>query len=151
MNVARLLVYNGVRTRRRIHDVEVRVTRELGELLGVGAIGVKIRRMVAVRQEIYRVADPHRLAVIAAGPGKFFYRIVGQCHDADRMRSAAAIVPPFAGLPPSRREGLGDFVVCQTTAVVWHTTKSPKPSRRDGGRPANGGTIAAAERIRSAS
>src|SRR5258708_39384115 len=63
------------------------------------------------------ITDPHRLAIVAAGPGQFLDGVIREVHNSDRMRATAAIVPPLAGLPPCGCERLRDLVVCQTTAI----------------------------------
>src|SRR5262249_30386040 len=54
--------------------------------------------MIPVRQKVDRIPEPHRLSVIAAGPGQRLCRIVGEIHQANRMGAAAAIVTPLASL-----------------------------------------------------
>ena len=61
MNIAGLLVDDRVGTRRRIHDIEVVVLRELRELFVVEAVGEQIDCVIAVREEVDSIADPHRV------------------------------------------------------------------------------------------
>ena len=120
VNVARLLVHDGVRSRRRAHDVEVVVVRELQQLLRLEVVGEDVAREVAVGHKVNGVADPHRFAVVAVGPRQLLDRVVGQVHDPDRMRAPAAVVPPLAALvlrPLRREHGRGNLLVGDSAAV----------------------------------
>src|SRR5258708_10034032 len=73
------------------------------------------------------ITDPHRLAIVAAGPGQFLDGVIREVHNSDRMRATAAIVPPLAGFPPCGCERLRDLVVCQTTRSEEHTSELQSP------------------------
>ena len=59
MDVPGLLVDDRVRTRRRAHDVEVVVPRQLRNLFGARVIAEEIGGAAAVGEEVHAVADPH--------------------------------------------------------------------------------------------
>ena len=80
INVAGLLVNNGVRPCRRRHDVKVIVMGELFDLLCVATIGEQVHCMIAVREKVDRISNPHREGVVAVAPGKFLDRIVAEIH-----------------------------------------------------------------------
>ena len=128
MDEARLLVDNRVRTRRCVADIEVVVTRDLLGLFRIEMIGEQIRCVIAIRDEIHRVADPHRVAVVAVGARQLLDRIVGEAHDPDRMRAAAPIMAPLARFIPLGDECRRDLFIGEALAVrrvgsgegAWH-------------------------------
>ena len=98
VHVAGLLVDDRVGPRRRAHDVEVVVLRERRDLLRIEAVDEQIGRPAPIRQEVHRVADPHRLRVVAVGPRQLLDGEVGEIEQPHRVHAAAAIVTPLARL-----------------------------------------------------
>src|ERR1043166_3344693 len=60
INVTRLLVHDRIRAGRSSHDIEIIVMRDLRQLLRVSAISKQINRVIAIREKVDRVPDPHR-------------------------------------------------------------------------------------------
>jgi len=117
MDISCLFVNDCVGSRRSGHDVKVVVLGELRDLLRTHLIREKIRSMIAVRNEIDRVADPHRPAVVTVGPRKLLNGIIGKIYYRDRVRTTASVMPPHAGFFPWREHVRRYFFISQTAAV----------------------------------
>ena len=117
VDVTSLLVDDAVGTSRGGHDVVVVVMRELLELLRVGLIREDVPRVIAVGEEVDRVADPHRIGIVAVGPRQLLARVVGEVHDANRMRSSAAVMAPVADLGPLDDHLRPEFLIGDALAV----------------------------------
>ena len=129
VDVSSLLIHNRVRTRRRVHDVEVVVMTKLDHLFRIGAVRIQIDGVIAVREEIDGVADPHWLRVNAVVPWQLLDRCIGQSQDSDGMRPAASVVTPLTGFVPSRSERGSDFIVSKAP-TVWRICTAPSARKR---------------------
>ena len=117
MDEARLFEHDRACPGRRVHDIEVREVRELPEHLRISAICVKIGDFLAVGNEIDRVADPHRVVVVAIGPRQFLDGVVSETNHRDRVGPTAAVATPHAFLVPARNELLRHFFVREASTV----------------------------------
>ena len=117
MHIARLFVDDRVGAGGGVHHVKVVVTSKLSELLRIRAVSKEVDHVIAIREEVDRVADPHRIGVVTVGPGKFLDGMIGKSHYSDRMGAAASVVPPIAGLVPSRNERRRKFFVGDAAAI----------------------------------
>ena len=117
INVAGLLVNNGVRPCRRCHDVKVIVMGELFDLLRVATVGEQVHCVIAVREKVDRISNPHREGVVAVVPGKFLDRIVAEIHHGDWVSATTPIVPPHTGLVPLRNERSRDLLISDATPI----------------------------------
>ena len=75
------------------------------DVLRAAIVRVEVELAVAVREEVDRLADPHRLGVVAAarGLGDLLVRQVVELEDPDPRGGAAAIVLPLAERFAERR------------------------------------------------
>ena len=66
---------------------------------------IEVELAIAIRQEVHRIVDPHRLSVVATvrGLGDFFVRQVVQLEDPDPGGSPTSIILPLAPDFPKRR------------------------------------------------
>ena len=74
-------------------------------------------RSVAIGKKVDRIADPHRQRIEAVGPRKLFDRMIAHVHHGDRVRAAAAIMPPHAGLVPFGNERSSDLLISDAMAI----------------------------------
>src|SRR5262249_61614165 len=74
--------------------------------------------------------------VVAVAPWKLLDGAVGQCHDLDRVRAPAPVMPPLTGLVPLRNERSRKLLVGESAAVgrvnaaerAWHRQRLRKPA-----------------------
>ncbi len=126
METAALLDHQGAAVAGDLLGVEVREVGDLTDLPGGEVAGPDIHGVVAVRQEIDRIAEPNRCVVVRSVPGKLLFLQRLQVDEAEGIVLAAAVVAEL-GLPRL------DHLVGHPPAVGGKgTLKDPRKGQRLG-------------------
>ena len=90
-----MLEDQGSATGLEVLGVELLEFCQLPEGVGRRVVGINVDGVVAIGQEINRVAGVDWIAVVAIVPGEFVDRVVAQVEDPDRLVLPSAVVTPL--------------------------------------------------------